>query len=81
MPHSLPSGDHLADFTAHFKRSTFLRDGQADVTFTLEADQLAALLDLQKNDGLALNITVHGTTVDDDDGLRELLGLLGEDGE
>lgn len=78
MSHTLPSADHLADFTAHFKRSVFNRDGGAEVTFSLAADQLPSLLDLQRGDGMALNLSVWGTQIDDgDSGLAGLMGLLG----
>lgn len=80
MTHLLPSSTHLSDFTAHFKRAVFTRDGGADVMFALAPEQLDALLDLQRNDGMALNISVWATELDDGsdgDGAGGLAGLLG----
>lgn len=83
MAHLLPSATHLSDFTAHFKRAVFTRDGGADVMFALAPEQLDALLDLQRNDGMALNISVWATELGDGsegdgaDGAGGLAGLLG----
>lgn len=78
MPHSLPSTPlPLAQFTAFFKRATFQRDGTADVILTLPTDAVSAILDLNTNDGMALNVTVWGTVLDgDEDGAAGLRGLL-----
>jgi hypothetical protein len=78
MPHSLPSSPTpLSSFTAFFKRATLARDGSADVVFQLAQDQVAAILDLNTNDGMALNVTVWGTQLPEDDELASLIDALG----
>ncbi len=80
MPHTLPSSIELSSFTAFYKQATLLKSGEATVIFSLPQESVAAILDLARNDGLALNITVWGTKLDDDDdadglaGLKQLLG-------
>lgn len=76
MTHSLPSADDgpLSEFTGHFKRALFDKSGGCDVTFHLDRDMVNAVVDLTKNDGMALNVTVWGTELDDD--ARGLLGLM-----
>lgn len=77
MPHSLPSSPTpLSTFTAFFQRATFKRDGSADVVFVLAPDQVQAVLDLNTQDGMALNITVHATVLDEGDDASGLAALI-----
>ncbi len=81
MTHTLPStaGDPLSEFTAHFKSAHFTRSGECNVTFTLAKDQAVSVLDLNENDGMALNVTVWGTELPDamELGLGGLVAGLG----
>lgn len=84
MPHAHPSSDELASFSAFFKRAVLNRDGSADVVFNLPKEAVGDVVDLSSgNDGMALNITVWGTELDEEGaglaGLLELLGGAGDD--
>ncbi len=86
MTHTLPSASPdspLASFTAHFKNAHFSRSGDCNVTFALGKDQADAVLDLNRNDGMALNVTVWGTELPDavELGLGGLVAGLGLEGE
>ena len=72
---SVPSADRLTRFTGFFKSATFARSGEATVSFTLPREMHEAILELCENDGLALNITVHGTRLPD--GMEMMAGVLG----
>lgn len=76
MPHSLPSGDSITTFTAHFKSANYRRSG-CDITFTLPVEMKEAVFKLSDNDGLALNVEVWATVLDgESEGLGEDLANL-----
>jgi hypothetical protein len=76
MADLLPPGKHLSSFHAFFKTATLLRDGTANLTFLVPEDQKAALLDLSRNDGMALLVDVHETVLPEgEDWLAAAIGL------
>lgn len=77
MPHSLPSGNSLASFTAHYKMARFNAAGTCDLTFSIGRDMAEEIVKLStSNDGLALNVEVWETKLEGDiEGLGDLAEL------
>lgn len=76
MTRPLPSARHLADLHGFFKTATLLRDGTANLTFSIPPDMVHELVALANNDGMALNISVWETKLPEgDDWLAQALGL------
>lgn len=82
MPHELPTAtpdDPLASFTGFFKAAHFDKGGHASIIFTLSDYSKHATMDLSESDGMALNVTVWATKLDDEDealmAMAQALGL------
>lgn len=74
-PFTLPSARHVADLTVFYDKATFNKDGTATVIFKLPAEMDHNILDLKRNDGMALNIRVWETRLPD--GMEQLARAVG----
>lgn len=66
MSHALPSGRHLADFHAFYDKVTFNKDGTATLIVKVPEEMVEAMIQLRRQDGMALNMSVWETVLDDD---------------
>lgn len=72
---ALPSARHLANLTAYYDRATFNKDGTVTLTMKLPAEMKSEIVALSENDGMALNVSVWETALDD--GMMELARVIG----
>lgn len=66
MTHALPSSTHLADFHAFYDKAIFNKDGTVTITLKAPSEMKDQVVALSRNDGMALNISVWETKLDDD---------------
>lgn len=77
-PHPLPSrATPLARFTAFYERATFNKDGSTTVILKVDADNKDQVVALSRQDGKALNVTIHETLLPP--GMEELARAVGLD--
>jgi hypothetical protein len=72
---TLPSSRHVADLTVFFDKATLNKDGTATVIFKLPSEMAPNVLELQRNDGMALNVRVWETKLDE--GMAALAAAVG----
>lgn len=72
---ALPSSTHLANLTAHYAGGHFNKDGTITLNLKLPAEMAEEFVALSRNDGLALNVSVWETKLDE--GMAELARVIG----
>lgn len=74
---SLPSGPPVTHFTGFYRSARFNAKGEAEIIFSVPRDMIFAVTDLATAaDGLALNVTVERTEMEEgDQALARLLGI------
>lgn len=78
MAHDLPSGRLLADLHGFYTSARFASDGTVTLSFKVPPEYKQAVTDISINDGMALNISVWETQLEEmegDDWLAAAIGL------
>lgn len=75
MSHALPSGRHLADFHAFYDKVTFNKDGTATLIVRVPDEMVEQMVKLRRQDGMALNVSVWETKLDE--GMQALARAVG----
>lgn len=73
--HALPSSIHLADFHAFYDKAVFNKDGTVTITLKAPVEMKEHVVALSRNDGMALNISVWETQLDE--GMQALARAVG----